>query len=78
MLDEVVSNNHTDLIRIVRKPNVVVGNAVNSGLAVYHGANAGAPAGDQTLEENIVAGGYPYAGIRTGLPPPCSWRASRN
>ena len=67
MIDEVVSNNHTDLIRIVRKPNVVGGNAVNSGLAVYHGANAGAPAGDMMLEENIVVGGYPYDGIRTGL-----------
>ena len=33
MIDEVVSNNHTDLIRIVRKPNVVA-NVANSGLAV--------------------------------------------
>ena len=65
MIDEVVLNNHTDLIRIVRKPDVIGG--ANSGLAVYHAANAGLPAGDQTLEENIEGFGYAYADLRTGL-----------
>ena len=66
MIDEVVLNNHTDLIRIVRKPDAITGVA-NSGLAVYNAANAGLPAGDQTLEENIEGFGYAYAGLRTGL-----------
>ena len=65
MIDEVVLNNHTDLIRIVRKPDVIGG--ANSGLAVYNAANAGLPAGDQTLEENVEGFGYDYANLRTGL-----------
>ena len=67
MVDEVISNNHTDLIRIVRKPNVVAGNAANSGLATYVNANAGNPKGDDELEENIEINGYLYAHLRTGI-----------
>ena len=67
MIDEVVAHNHTDLIRIVRKPNVVVPHANNSGLATYNNANAGNPTGDDTLEENVEDNGYLYTHLRTGL-----------
>ena len=43
MIEPVATTNHTDLIRVVRKPLENGGGGVGRGLATYHGADAAIP-----------------------------------
>ena len=68
MIEPVATTNHTDLIRVVRKPleDAVTGNG--RGLATYHGpADADNPAGDQTFDDNVANASIAWADIRTAF-----------
>ena len=63
MIDEVVLNNHTDLIRIVRKPDAITGVA-NSGLADVDGNHFDLDDGTVPLD------GFTFLGLLSLIDPP--------
>ena len=65
MIEPVMTDNHTDLIRIVRKPQRQA--VQHAGLASYANSNNAAPAGDQTLAANMLNATIPLVSLRQDL-----------
>ena len=67
MIEPTVLTNHTDLIRIVRKPNYQGGAGTQRGLALYQNATQVLPAGDATFAANVATASITWADIRQDL-----------
>ena len=67
MIEPLSLINHTDLIRIVRKPNNDHATGTQRGLATYQAATAVLPQGDQSFELNVVAASIDWRDIRQDL-----------
>ena len=79
MIEPIDATNHTEILRVVRKPIAVsnpgennVGNqtaVANSGIAIYAGSTANLREGNVTLEENLINGVLydGVTGIKVGL-----------
>ena len=62
MIEPIVTTNHTDLIRVVRKPIADGAAGQHRGLATYDNATAANPAGDpntDTFETNVSTTAFP-------------------
>lgn len=66
MIEPVLTANHTDLIRVVRKPQRQAGGQ-HRGIAIYANSNNAAPAGDATFLTNITNATIPLASLQQDL-----------
>ena len=68
MIEPIATPNHTDLIRIVRKPQYG-GNGNHRGIATYQNANNAAPGGNPAVSfaDNIRDKTIPWVSLQTGL-----------
>ena len=67
MIEPVVTANHTDLIRVVRKPQYQAGGGGNRGIATYQAANNAAPAGTASFAANVLGNTIPWASLQQDL-----------
>ena len=70
MIEPIITKNHTDLIRVVRKPIADAAAGQHRGLATYDNATAANPAGDpntDTFETNALNHSIPWTSIRQDL-----------
>ena len=67
MIEPVTTANHTDLIRVVRKPRYQVGGGGNRGIDTYHGASNDEPTGDQEFAENVLGNTIPWVSLQQDL-----------
>ena len=66
MIEPVLTAHHTDLIRIVRKPQRQA-NGDHRGIPIYANSANGRPAGDETFLVNITHATIPLASLRQDL-----------
>ena len=59
MIEPIITKNHTDLIRVVRKPIADAAAGQHRGLATYDNATAANPAGDDTLKPTPSTTAFP-------------------
>ena len=67
MIEPVTTKNHTDLIRVVRKPTYQGGGGGNRGIDTYQLANNANPTGDQTFAENVLGHTIPWVSLQQDL-----------
>ena len=67
MIEPVVTANHTDLIRVVRKPQYQAGGGGNRGINTYQAANNAAPAGTASFAANVLGNTIPWASLQQDL-----------
>ncbi len=67
MIEPVLTAHHTDLIRVVRKPQRQANGNDHRGIPIYANSNNAGPAGSETFLVNITNKTIPLASLRQDL-----------